>query len=78
MAVHTTNDESGTDVPYGPAINADDTRQAQHMNANDAPVDVNMNAVVARTQAMAFTIATQTAQDRADRRGIIADKDIKS
>ena len=42
---------------FGPAENADDTRQAQHSQANDTPTDVNMNAVVARSQALTFDIA---------------------
>lgn len=40
--------------PYGPNALADETRQAQMMNANDAPVDVNLNAVVARSQTLTF------------------------
>ena len=48
---------SGTDIPYGPGVNADETRQAQHVAANDTPVDVNMNAVVARSQALTVDIA---------------------
>lgn len=36
---------------YGAAENADDTRQAQHTVSNDAPTDVNCNAVIAREQA---------------------------
>lgn len=42
--------------PYGPNANADETRQAQHSNSNDAPTDVNMNAVVARSQALTVDI----------------------
>lgn len=36
---------------FGPRENADETRQAQHQMANDSPVDVNMNAILARSQA---------------------------
>lgn len=43
---------SGTDIPFGPGVDADATRQAQHMAANDTPVDVNFNAIVARGQAL--------------------------
>lgn len=39
---------------YGPAEEADATRQAQQQAANDVPVDVNPNAIIARTQAAAF------------------------
>lgn len=42
--------------PYGPNANADETRQAQHIEANDAPLDVNLNAVVAREQAATLTL----------------------
>lgn len=40
----------GATYGYGPRENIDDTRQAQHMEANDAPVDINMNAALARVQ----------------------------
>ena len=36
--------------PYGPNALADETRQAQMQVANDAPVDVNPNAIIARSQ----------------------------
>lgn len=39
---------------FGAREDADETRQAQHMEANDAPVDVNLNAIVARSQALTF------------------------
>lgn len=45
---------------YGHAENADDSRQAQHQAANDVPVDVNPNAVVARLQTAAFTAQQET------------------
>ena len=41
---------------FGAREDADTTRQSQHMEANDAPVDVNMNAVTARVQAGTFAI----------------------
>lgn len=60
---------------YGHAENADDTRQAQHQAANDVPVDVNPNAVVARLQTAAYaaqqetlTLMGKTFQANADRR----------
>ena len=37
---------------YGAREAADDTRQAQMQVANDAPVDVNFNAAVARSQVL--------------------------
>ena len=52
--------ETATDFnrmnPYGPGANADETRQAQHIEANDAPLDVNLNCVVAREQAGTLTL----------------------
>ena len=42
--------------PFGSRSSADETRQAQHVQGNDVPTDVNMNAVVAREQAGTFTI----------------------
>jgi hypothetical protein len=45
---------------FGPAEDADATRQAQHTAANDVPVDVNPNAIVARTQAAGFIAQQET------------------
>lgn len=59
--------------PYGPNANADDTRQAQHSNSNDTPTDVNMNAIVARSQALTFDIAGKNFESNADRRNKIFD-----
>lgn len=53
--------------PFGPTANADETRQAQHQNANDTPTDVNMNAVVARSQALTFDIAGKNFQQNSAR-----------
>jgi len=44
---------------FGAAENSDDTRQAQHTQANDTPTDVNLNACYARNYA-------ETASRRAD------------
>lgn len=41
---------------FGPAESADETRQAQQQVANDAPVDVNPNAVLAREQAATLAL----------------------
>tara|TARA_R110000824_G_scaffold5196_6_gene24122 strand:+ start:532 stop:777 length:246 start_codon:yes stop_codon:yes gene_type:complete len=41
---------------FGSREAADATRQAQQSLANDAPVDVNLNAVVARSQALTFDV----------------------
>jgi len=46
--------QTGTPIAtmgFGAREDADSTRQAQHMEANDAPVDVNFNALMARSQA---------------------------
>ena len=59
--------------PYGPGANADETRQAQHIEANDAPLDVNMNAVVCRSQALTVDIAGKNYEANADLRQKIAD-----
>uniref|UniRef100_A0A6M3KUC5 Uncharacterized protein n=1 Tax=viral metagenome TaxID=1070528 RepID=A0A6M3KUC5_9ZZZZ len=61
---------------YGPAEQADDTRQAQQTVSNDAPTDVNLNAVIARTQAGTFTLIGEEFAAAAARRTIIADKGI--
>ena len=52
---------------FGPAENADDTRQAQHSQANDTPTDVNVNAVVARSQTLTFDIAGKNFESNANR-----------
>lgn len=58
---------------YGPAEHADDTRQAQQTVSNDAPTDVNLNAVIARTQAGTFTLIGAEFAAAAARRTILAD-----
>jgi hypothetical protein len=45
---------------YGSVEATDDTRQAQQQVANDSPVDVNPNAIVARLQAAAFAAQQET------------------
>ena len=59
--------------PYGPNALADETRQAQMMAANDTPVDVNVNAVVARSQTLTFDIAGKNYESNADLRQKYAD-----
>jgi hypothetical protein len=65
-----------SDPPFGPYTDADTTRQAQHMAANDTPVDVNLNAVVARSQALTVDIAGKGFAAAAERRQIIADQQL--
>jgi hypothetical protein len=58
---------------YGPAEDADATRQAQMQVANDAPTDVNMNAVIARSQAQTTDQSAKNFEANADRRNKLAD-----
>lgn len=73
----TENSESSTDFnrmnPFGPGASADETRQAQQALANDAPIDINMNSVVARSQALTFDMAGKNFEANADLRQKIAD-----
>ena len=41
---------------YGAAELVDDTRQSQNQVANDAPVDVNPNAIIGREQAATLVL----------------------
>lgn len=59
---------------FGAAENADETRQGQHTQANDTPTDVNMNAVVARSQALTFDLAGKAHMSNQDRRDKIFDE----
>jgi hypothetical protein len=45
---------------FGPAENADETRQAQHQAANDTPTDVNPNASLARMQTAMYAAQQET------------------
>lgn len=58
---------------FGPAEHSDDTRQAQHTNANDTPTDVNLNAVVAREQAGTFALMGKNFEAGAARRNALFD-----
>ena len=59
--------------PFGSRSSADETRQAQHVQGNDVPTDVNMNAVVAREQAGTFTIMGKNFEASASRRNSLFD-----
>lgn len=63
-----------TDPPFGPHVDADATRQAQHQFANDMPVDVNFNAVVARSQALTVDVLGKSFTANTDRRDKRADE----
>lgn len=71
-------ESSGTDIPYGPGVNADETRQAQHGFANDVPTDVNNNAALARSQALTVDMAGKGFVAMQERRQIFADRDLKT
>lgn len=58
---------------FGARESADETRQAQQQQANDTPTDVNMNAVVARSQALTFDALGKAFSSNQDRRDKIAD-----
>lgn len=74
MAEPTTVSGDGASYePYGVRSAADDTRQAQQVQANDTPTDVNMNAVVAREQAGTYTLMGKNFEANADRRNKIFD-----
>lgn len=59
--------------PFGALANADETRQAQHQFANDEPTDVNVNAVVARSQVLTIDALGKNYESNADRRNKLAD-----
>lgn len=61
-------------APYSPEISASETMQAQHSLSNDAPTDVNNNAVLARFQAQTVGLSGAEFSAAAARRTIIADK----
>ena len=58
---------------FGAVENADETRQAQHSNANDTPTDVNLNAVIGRSQALTHDVLGKNFEANADRRNKIMD-----
>lgn len=59
---------------YGAREAADDTRQAQQTVSNDAPTDVNLNAIIAREQGGTFTLMGKNFEANADRRSKIFDQ----
>ncbi len=63
---------------YGGAEHADDTRQAQHIMANDMPADVNNNASLARFQGLTAGMAADGGRQNSERRHIIADGLLKA
>lgn len=73
MPVPTAANDPAHSSAYGPIENADETRQAQHQLANDSPVDVNNNSVIARSQALTTDLAGKGFVAMQERRQIIAD-----
>jgi len=63
---------------FGPAEDADATRQGQHTVSNDAPTDVNNNASLARFQGLTAALAAEGGRQNSERRHIIADGLLKS
>jgi hypothetical protein len=53
---------------FGAAESADETRQAQQTVSNDAPTDVNYNAVLARAQSETLALMGKNFEANADRR----------
>ena len=73
---------NGTDVQdptpvhsqgFGAAEDTDATRQSQHSVSNDAPTDVNFNALIAREQGGTLVLMGKNFEANADRRSKIAD-----
>ena len=58
---------------FGPREQADETRQAQQSVSNDAPTDVNMNAIIAREQGATAVLMGKNFEANADRRNKIFD-----
>lgn len=59
---------------FGAREDADTTRQAQHGVTNDTPTDVNFNTIVAREQALTFTVAGQSHTSNSDIRQKLQDR----
>lgn len=66
-------DDGSRNGPFGPRESADETRQAQQSVSNDAPTDVNMNAIMAREQGATLTLMGKNFEANADRRNKIFD-----
>lgn len=59
---------------FGAREQADETRQAAQGVMNDAQLDVNMNSIVAREQALTFTTSGQMFTSNADTRQKLQDQ----
>lgn len=60
--------------PFGPHESADETRQAQQQVANDAPVDCNPNAIIAREQMGTYILMGKNFEAGAARRNSLFDQ----
>ena len=58
---------------FGARESADETRQAQQSVSNDAPTDVNFNAIVARSQSLTIDMIGKEYGSNADLRQKMAD-----
>lgn len=58
---------------FGARESADETRQAQQQVANDAPVDVNPNAIIAREQGATMVLMGKNFEAAATRRNLLFD-----
>ena len=59
---------------FGARESADETRQAQQTISNDAPTDINFNAVVARSQQLTLDVLGKNFESNADFRQKLQDR----
>jgi len=69
--------EAGGVQPFSAANNASETLQASQQLTNDTPIDVNPNAVVARSQVLTVDTLGKGFVAAQERRQILADQAIK-
>lgn len=63
----------GNPAPFSPEMDSSKGLQAGHTLSDDVPVDVNFNALLARSQAQTTDMAGKNYESSAARRAIIAD-----
>lgn len=61
------------DGPFSSGDDASATSQAQHSNANDAPTDVNNNAIFGRSQGLSVDVLGKNFVNGANRLSVMAD-----
>ncbi len=61
-------------APFTPAMASSKQMQSEHMTADDTPIDVNLNAALARVQAGTLALMGNEFEAAAARRTIMADK----